>query len=95
VVGDSGEYYRAAAKNISHRISMESELFHYHFAGVPCEERDRLMRLYLDAVHRLNEVSQTAADPENEKWREATEQMRVACAAVLADLTAHRKEHGC
>ena len=35
---------------------MESELFHYDFAAVPCEQRDRLMRLYLDAVRKLNEL---------------------------------------
>jgi hypothetical protein len=95
VVGDSGENYRAAAKNISHRISMESELFHYDFAGVPCEQRDRLMRLYLDAVRKLNELRQTVPNPGNEKRREATEEMKDACRAVLADLAAHRKGHGC
>ena len=60
-----------------------------------CEERKRLEGIYLAAVAANNEAARIVADMRSEAWREATKDTRAACEEALADLSAHRKEHGC
>ena len=60
-----------------------------------CEERLRLNKLYIDAVTLNQAAGRTVADMKSEAWREATKETREICTMRLADLLAHRKEHGC
>jgi hypothetical protein len=60
-----------------------------------CEQSERLQKIYLDAVADNALVGSAIADPKSEAWLEATTSTRQRCADALADLTAHRKEHGC
>ena len=60
-----------------------------------CEERDRLKRLYLDAIATLAEDGKAIANKEGAEWRRATEGARAACQAILGALNQHRTEHGC
>ena len=60
-----------------------------------CEERLRLTQLYLDAVASNQAASRSVSDKRSEVWREATKETREICTARLADLLAHRKDHGC
>jgi hypothetical protein len=60
-----------------------------------CQERHRLIGIYLDAVTEISLISVRIADMKNESWRDATHEARGACETALADLNAHRKEHGC
>ena len=62
---------------------------------MPCEERERLTRLYLDAVARNDEVGKSIADVKSEAWRAATKVTREDCQLALNDLNGHRREHGC
>jgi hypothetical protein len=60
-----------------------------------CEERLRLTKLYIDAVAVNQMAGRAIAEMKSEAWREATRETREICTATLADLLAHRKEHGC
>ena len=60
-----------------------------------CDERQRLTTIYLAAVVKNSMAGRAVADMKSEDWREATEETRKACEEALADLNAHRKEHGC
>jgi len=60
-----------------------------------CEERERLVRLYLNAINRHAEISKTVPLVNNQRWRLATEASRAECGDALYDLNAHCKEHGC
>jgi hypothetical protein len=62
---------------------------------LPCEERDRLTRIYLSAVALYDEQAKTVSDLKSEAWRDASKRLREACQDALANLNAHRKEHGC
>jgi hypothetical protein len=62
---------------------------------VHCEERERLEKLYLAAVAENSKTGLTIPDMRSEAWRKATKQTREACETALANLNAHRKEHGC
>ena len=48
-----------------------------------------------EAVTEVSVVSISIVDMKSESWREATQQARKQCEETLADLNAHRKEHGC
>ena len=60
-----------------------------------CEERDRLKRLYVDAITTLAEDGKEIPDMQSEEWRHATEGARAACQTILGALNQHRQEHGC
>jgi hypothetical protein len=62
---------------------------------VPCEEHQRLNRIYLSAAAKVFEAGKDIPNITSDKWREATLKARLACKAALADLHKHRKEHGC
>ncbi len=62
---------------------------------MPCEERARLEKIYLDAVVELSRAGVHIADMKSEAWREATKATREACQDALDDLNTHRQEHGC
>ena len=62
---------------------------------VPCEERDRLNRAYLDAAARIQESGSAVQDVENAKWKEATRKARAVSKAALEALKRHKNEHGC
>jgi hypothetical protein len=53
------------------------------------------MKVYLDAVFRNRQAGGTIADMKSEAWREATRVTRIDCEMALAELNAHRREHGC
>jgi hypothetical protein len=61
----------------------------------PCQERDRLTNAYLAAVVEHGKIGARYANHKSEVWREATKETSAACEAAIADLNAHRKEHGC
>ena len=60
-----------------------------------CAERDRLTRVYLAAVEQNNIAGKKVPDVKSEAWRDATQTTRELCVAALAELNAHKKEHGC
>ncbi len=60
-----------------------------------CEERLRLTKLYIDAVTLNQAAGRGIADMKSEAWREATRETRADCEMALAELNAHRREHGC
>jgi hypothetical protein len=63
--------------------------------GVPCGERQRLEKIYLDAVVDNARAGLHISDIRSEAWRDATKETREMCEAALAELNAHRREHGC
>ena len=63
--------------------------------SLPCEEREKLVSLYLAAINRHAEISQTVPVVNTQRWRLATEGSRVECSDALYELVAHCKEHGC
>lgn len=63
--------------------------------GVDCEERDRLMNLYLAAAYKNEEASRTAVDMKIKTWLEATKEARRAHEEALEALKQHQAEHGC
>ena len=58
-----------------------------------CKELDRLLDLYFQAINAHHEA--VLATHSGEVLKEATKETRQACAAALAALDEHRKEHGC
>jgi hypothetical protein len=62
---------------------------------VPCEERKRLEKVYLDAVRKNGMAGAHILTTNSEAWLEATKETRAACDVALADLHQHREEHGC
>jgi hypothetical protein len=62
---------------------------------VQCEERERLNRIYLDAVAKIQESGSAVLDITSAKWKEATSQTRATSKAALAELKRHEEEHGC
>jgi hypothetical protein len=62
---------------------------------VPCEERKRLEKVYLEAVRKNVMAGAHVLNSKSAAWREATKTTRAACDATLADLNGHRGKHGC
>jgi hypothetical protein len=62
---------------------------------VACDERDQLIRIYLEACIRVADAGKAIPDMKSAEWREATKAARAACKATLTNLSRHRKEHGC
>jgi hypothetical protein len=60
-----------------------------------CKERKRLELIYVSAVLTNARSGKNIADMKSAAWREATKDTRETCQSTLADLNAHRKEHGC
>lgn len=79
------------------RIGPEREAFYNRsrLTNVPCEERDRLNRIYHDAVAKIPGSGKTVPEMKSAEWRAATRKARDACKSALGDLKRHRKEHGC
>jgi hypothetical protein len=63
--------------------------------SLPCEERERLVFLYLAAINRHAELSKAVPLVNTHGWRLATEGSRADCADALYELDKHRKERGC
>lgn len=63
--------------------------------SLPCQERERLVLVYLAAINRHAELSKTVPLMNNQQWRLATEGSRAECGDALYELNQHRKEHGC
>jgi hypothetical protein len=53
---------------------------------VPCEERDRLNRVYLDATTKVFGAGKEVPNITSAKWRKRPQKARTACKAALADL---------
>jgi hypothetical protein len=62
---------------------------------VACEERERLVAIYLAAIDKHTTASKKVPLVNTEAWRRATEGTREHCSDALADLNTHRREHGC
>lgn len=62
---------------------------------VPCEERQRLERVYIDSVRRNAKAGAHVLNTKSDEWREATKETCAECDIALEDLERHRKEHGC
>jgi hypothetical protein len=62
---------------------------------VPCEERKRLEKVYLDAIRKNVMAGAHILNSKSEAWREATKTTRAACDVTLEALNQHRAEHGC
>jgi hypothetical protein len=62
---------------------------------VPCQERERLTRVYRNALRRSTEADRAFTQTNSEAWWEVTRMMQEDCEAALAALDAHQKEHGC
>jgi len=55
----------------------------------------RLEKIYLISVREIERSSIEVHDVMSEAWRKAAEEAMEDSKAALADLHAHRKEHGC
>jgi len=53
------------------------------------------MDLYLAAAFKAEEINKPEHEPSSADWLAVVKQTHRACRAALADLEAHRKEHGC
>ncbi len=62
---------------------------------MPCEERMRLAKVYLEAVRKNSIAGMRILNTKSEAWREATKETRAACDAALAELNRHRTQHAC
>jgi hypothetical protein len=62
---------------------------------MPCGERDKLQKIYRDAVVQNARAGLHFSDINSEAWREATMETREDCAVALADLNRHKAEHCC
>lgn len=60
-----------------------------------CEERERLIKIYLEAVTDVYVISIRFSDMKYESWQAMTHDARTRWEVALADLNAHRNEHGC
>ncbi len=96
-------WYRSLIERTTQRFSLQNRvvpLFENPTAFVgrnslPCDERERLSRLYLAAINRHAELSKTVPRVNTQRWRLATEGSRAECGEALYELNTHRKEHGC
>jgi hypothetical protein len=61
---------------------------------LPCEERDRLTSVYLDAVAINIEAGKTVADIKSESWRIATQEPALLVNWPLRNSMPTSKEHG-
>ncbi len=62
---------------------------------MPCEERDRLHSVYLEAVRKVTEAGKKVIDMKSPEWKSATRPARSLAKDALVALNRHRKEHGC
>jgi hypothetical protein len=62
---------------------------------MPCEERDRLLAIYLAALVENAVAGRTIGNVRSEAWREATKETRRARDEALNALNRHTAEHGC
>ncbi len=62
---------------------------------MPCEEYDRLNRVYLDAVTKVFDAGKVIPNMPSAAWKKATIAAREVCKLALENLKRHRKEHGC
>lgn len=62
---------------------------------VGCEERQRLILIYLDATEAHRKASESVDGVQSPVWLEATKETRQACERALAALKLHIREHGC
>lgn len=53
------------------------------------------MDLYLAAAYKAEEINKPENEPLSGDWVAAIKQAHRDCKAALADLNAHRKDHGC
>lgn len=60
-----------------------------------CEERDKLQRIYMNAVVQNARTGLHFSDVASQAWLEATKDTREDCEEALAELNRHRAEHGC
>lgn len=65
------------------------------YSGLPCEERERLLRVYLAAVDKYVAASEQVSDVKGLDWQQATKDTREDCEVALAELNRHKAEHGC
>lgn len=61
---------------------------------MPCEERDRLKRAYLDAAAKVQESGSAVQDKTSTTWKEPTSHTRAVSMAALKALKRHKNEHG-
>jgi hypothetical protein len=63
------------------------------------QERERLAKVYLDAVSKNNEAASAMAtafrEGRSQEWRHEMKTINAACRAALKDLDQHLFEHGC
>jgi hypothetical protein len=62
---------------------------------VPCDEYQRLEKIYLTALVEGSKIRLRRANMEGDTWSEAAMETREACEKALIDLNEHRAEHGC
>jgi hypothetical protein len=62
---------------------------------MPCEERARLLAIYLAAVVENALAGRTIGNIRSEAWRGATRETRRARDEALKELDRHTAEHGC
>jgi hypothetical protein len=62
---------------------------------VACTDRLRLESIYLISIREIERFSIEVHNVMSEAWRKATEEAMEDATEALADLHAHRKEHGC
>ena len=60
-----------------------------------CAERNRRLRIYVDAVAKVNEAGEAFANLQSPETRDATTYARAVCQEALVAFSQHRREHGC
>jgi predicted transcriptional regulator len=63
-------------------------------AKMPCEEREKLQKAYLEAFLAKSNAGQHVTF-KGEAWLQATQETRELCEAAKMALERHRAEHGC
>ena len=62
---------------------------------MPCQERETLTQIYIDATEKNREASESVDDVQSPEWVEAIKEAREACERALAALKLHIREHRC
>ena len=64
-------------------------------AKMPCEEKERLQKAYLEAFLANSKAGQHVKSKRGAAWLQATQETRELCEAAKRALRRHRAEHGC
>lgn len=62
---------------------------------MPCEAREMLTQVYLNATEANRKASDSVDDVKSLQWLKATNETRRSCETALAVLKTHIRDHEC